>query len=179
GNVLLAAEYFKDQGIDPIASRKNIARYGVVANPTFTPDNGQARTLLLPNVGFTFASEGGLALSGPFAGQQFLPGGALAPFRNGLAGSGGDGPSLNTSYDLRAPLDRLNLLAATFYDVTNNIRLSGDFRLANVRSGTGVFPDFSAPVLITTDNAFLPAAARDQLVAAGQSSFLLGRYNTD
>ncbi len=179
GNVLLAAEYFKDQGIDPIASRKNIARYGVVGNPTFTPDNGQARALLLPNVGFTFASEGGLALSGPFAGQQFLPGGALAPFNNGLAGSGGDGPSLNTSYDLRAPLDRLNLLAAAFYDVTPDIRLSGDFRFANVRSGAGIFPDFSAPLLIKTDNAFLPAAAHDQLVAAGQPGFLIGRYNTD
>jgi outer membrane receptor protein involved in Fe transport len=179
GNALLAVEYFKDQGIDPIASRKNIARFGVVGNPTFTPDNGQAPTLLLPDVGFTFASEGGLALSGPFAGQQFLPGGALAPFNNGLAGSGGDGPSLNTSYDLRAPLDRVNLLAAAFYDLTHDIRMSGDFRLANVRSGTAIFPDFSAPLPINSDNAFLPAAARDQLVAAGQSSFLIGRYNTD
>ena len=179
GSVLLAAEYFKDQGIDPIASRKNIARFGVVGNPTFTPDNGQARTLLLPNVGFTFASEGGLVLSGPFAGQQFLADGTLAPFNNGLAGSGGDGPSLNTSYDLRAPLDRLNLLAAAFYDVTHDVRLSGDFRLANVRSGTAIFPDFSAPLAIKTDNAFLPTPARDQLVAAGQQSFLIGRYNTD
>jgi outer membrane receptor protein involved in Fe transport len=179
GNALLAVEYFKDQGIDPIASRKNIARFGVVGNPTFTPDNGQARTLLLPDVGFTFASEGGLVLSGPFAGQQFLPGGALAPFNSGLAGSGGDGPSLNTSYDLRAPLDRVNLLAAAFYDWTRDIRMSGDFRLANVRSGTAIFPDFSAPLLIKSDNAFLPASARDQLVAAGQPNFLIGRYNTD
>jgi iron complex outermembrane recepter protein len=179
GNVLLAAEYFKDQGIDPIASRKNIGLFGVVGNPSFSPDNGQARTLLLPDVGFTFASEGGLALSGPFAGQQFLPGGALAPFNNGLAGSGGDGPSLNTSYDLRAPLDRLNLLAAAFYDATHDIRLSGDFRLANVRSGTAIFPDFTAPLLIKSDNAFLAPTARDQLVAANQPSFLIGRYNTD
>jgi iron complex outermembrane recepter protein len=179
GNVLVAAEYFKDQGIDPIASRENIALFGVVGNPTFTPENGQARTLLLPDVGFTFASEGGLVLSGPFAGQQFLPGGALAPFNSGLAGSGGDGPALNTSFDLRAPVDRLNLLAAAFYDLTRDIRLSGDFRLASVGSGTAIFPDFSAPLLIMTDNAFLPAAARDQLVAAGQPSFLIGRYNTD
>src|SRR5262249_29667960 len=112
------------------------------------------------------------------AGQQFLPGGALAPFRNGLAGSGGDGPSLNTSYDLRAPLDRLNLLAGAFYDVTHDVRLSGDFRLANVRAGTGIFPDFSV-LSIKTDNAFLPAAAHDQLVAAGAPNFLIGRYNTD
>src|SRR3954463_3449598 len=32
GNALVAIEYFKDQGIDPIASRKNIARFGVVGN---------------------------------------------------------------------------------------------------------------------------------------------------
>lgn len=179
GNVLIAAEYFKDQGIDPSTARKNVGRYGVVGNPTFTPTNGQARTLLLPDVGFTFASEGGLALSGPFAGQQFVAGGALAPFHNGLAGSGGDGPSLNTSYDLRAPVNRLNLLAAGSYDLTHDIRVSGDFRLANVGSGTAIFPDFTAPLLVKTDNAFLPAAARDQLVAAGQPSFLLGRYNTD
>jgi iron complex outermembrane receptor protein len=179
GNILATAEYFTDQGIDPIASRDNIGRFGVVGNPTFTPQNGQARTLLLPDVGFTFASEGGLVLSGPLAGQQFLPGGALAPFNNGLAGSGGDGPSLNTSLDLRAPVDRLNLLTSASYDVTHDIRLSGDFRLANVRSGTAVFPDFTAPLLIMTDNAFLPAAARDQLVAANQPSFLIGRYNTD
>jgi outer membrane receptor protein involved in Fe transport len=179
GNVLLATEYYKDMGIDPSTARDHVGRYGVVGNPTFTPQNGQARTLLLPDVGFTFASEGGLALSGPFAGQQFLPGGMLAPFRNGLAGSGGDGPSLNTSYDLRAPVQRMNLLAAAVYDVNHDIRLSGDFRLANVRSGTGIFPDFSAPLVIKSDNAFLPAAARDQLVAAGQSSFAIGRYNTD
>ncbi|TMQ05535.1 MAG: hypothetical protein E6J90_48700, partial [Deltaproteobacteria bacterium] len=179
GNVLVAAEYFKDQGIDPSTARKNVGRYGVVGNPTFTPTNGQARTLLLPDVGFTFASEGGLALSGPFAGQQFVPGGALAPFHNGLAGSGGDGPSLNTSYDLRAPVNRLNLLAAASYDLTHDMRVSGDFRLANVGSGTAIFPDFTAPLVIKADNAFLPAAAHDQLVAAGQSSFVIGRYNTD
>lgn len=179
GNVLLSAEYFKDQGIDPIASRANIGRFGVVGNPTFTPDNGQARTLLLPDVGFTFASEGGLALSGPFAGQQFLPGGALASFSSGLAGSGGDGPSLNTSLDLWAPVDRVNVLAASFYDLTPEIRLSGDLRVANVGSGTAIFPDLTAPLLIKSDNAFLPAAARDQLVAAGAQSFLIGRYNTD
>lgn len=179
GNALVAVEYFKDQGIDPSTARSNVGLWGVVGNPTFTPTNGQARTLLLPNVGFTFASEGGLALSGPFAGQQFLPGGALAPFRSGLAGSGGDGPSLNTSYDLRAPVNRLNLLAAASYDLSRDIHVSGDFRLANVGSGTGIFPDLTAPLLIKSDNAFLPAAAHDQLVAAGQSSFLIGRYNTD
>src|SRR5262249_36201328 len=81
GNVLVSVEYFKDEGIDPSTARKNVGRYGVVGNPTFTSTNGQARTLLLPDVGFTFASEGGLALSGPFAGQQFVAGGALAPFR--------------------------------------------------------------------------------------------------
>src|SRR5213078_3440724 len=102
-----------------------------------------------------------------------------APFHNGLAGSGGDGPSLNTSYDLRAPVNRLNLLAAASYDLTHDIRVSGDFRLANVGSGTAIFPDFTAPLVIKADNAFLPAAAHDQLVAAGQSSFVIGRYNTD
>ncbi|TMQ04408.1 MAG: hypothetical protein E6J91_43680, partial [Deltaproteobacteria bacterium] len=51
GNVLVAAEYFKDQGIDPSTARKNVGRYGVIGNPTFTPTNGQARTLLLPDVG--------------------------------------------------------------------------------------------------------------------------------
>src|SRR6185295_1161552 len=86
---------------------------------------------------------------------------------------------LNTSYDLRAPVERMNLLAAAVYDVTHDIRLSGDFRLANVRSGTAIFPDFSAPLAIKADNAFLPAAARDQLVAAGLPSFVIGRYNTD
>ncbi|TMQ04407.1 MAG: TonB-dependent receptor [Deltaproteobacteria bacterium] len=76
-------------------------------------------------------------------------------------------------------MNRLNLLAAASYDLTHDIRVSGDFRLANVGSGTAIFPDFTAPLVIKADNAFLPAAAHDQLVAAGQSSFVIGRYNTD
>lgn len=184
GNVLLSAEYFEDEGITPLLSRESVAQFGVVANPTFTPTNGQARNLFLPNVGLAIVSEGGLALSGPFAGQQFLPGGALAPFNRGTIvsgafGSGGEGPTFNSSFAVRAPLERQSALTAASYDLTDALRLSADVRYANVKSGTGIIPDFSVPVIVRTDNAFLPAAARAQLVAAGAPAFALGRYNSD
>ncbi len=212
GNVLLAAEYFEDKGILSRNARENVGGFGVLSNPTFIPDdpatplvnesNGQQPSLLVPDVGFSVFSRGGLALSGPFAGQQFLPGGALAPFNRGTIvsgafGSGGDGPQIDETFALKAPLERRNALAAMSYDLTDTIRLSADFRYANVKSGNDLLPDFQGQATtgilgfplgptalggvgaVSIDNPFLPAAARAQLIAAGQSFFVFGRYNND
>jgi len=183
GNVLLALEYFRDEGILSGFAREAVGGVQILANPSFTATNGQARSLVLRDVHFNQFSKGGLVISGPFTGQQFLPGGILAPFNKGFIdagrfGAGGEGPQVSESFALRAPLERYNAVATLSYDLTDSIHLRTDFRYSNVQSGTTVVTNQSVST-ITLDNAFLPAAARARLVAAGATSFRLARFNND
>lgn len=208
GNVLLSAEYFEDRGIPTQSARRNVGEFGLLANPTFTATNGQQPTLLLPDIGLAVFSEGGFILQClspgpcPGAGQQFLPNGTLAPFNRGTIvsgafGSGGDGPRVGDTFSLRAGLQRYNLLGAVSYELTDTIRLSADVRYANVRSGANLVPDFQGQATtgilgfplgpaalggvgaVSTDNPFMPAAYRAQLIAAGQPLVIFGRWNRD
>lgn len=183
GNILISAEYFKDEGILSQFARENVGGFQLIGNPGFTPANGQTRRLLLPDIHFNQFSKGGLVINGPFAGQQFLPGGALAPFNKGSIdagrfGFGGEGPQVSESFALRSPLERQNAVAAITYALTDSIRLSADFRYANVESGSTVVTDQSVST-IKIDNAFLSADARSRLVAAGATTFRLARFNND
>jgi iron complex outermembrane receptor protein len=184
GHFVLSAEYVDDEGVDSRLARKNVAEYNLISNPFYTPTNGQHQLLIAPDVRLADASTGGLIVSGPLTGMTFNPDGTLRPFQYGvLSGTnmiGGEGPSNDTTTRLTSPAKRLNLYGNASYDVTPSIHLYANVRYARVRSDQQFFPDSDYnPLTISVDNAFLPAAVRSVLVADGQSSFQLGRFNTD
>lgn len=172
GNFLLAGEYYESSGISSRTERDNVGRWAVLGLP-----NGQR--VIAPDVGFAIVSRGGLILSGPLAGQQFNADGTLSPFERGsiVSGqqmSGGDGPAYDDSMPLTSPLTRVNGFGRATFDLTDSIKISTDLRYSKVSAHHGFVPDVSLQA-ISLDNAFLPAAVRNQLT----SGFTLGRFNDD
>lgn len=188
GHVTLSGEAFTGKGITNQTDR-DWARgdYQTIANPLYTATNGQPRYLIAANVHQTNRTEGGLIL-GPslLAGQQFMPGGTLAPFvRSAISGSayqvGGDGINQGKYNSLVAPYDRQNIMGTLRYDLTDNIRFRAETTYAASQSINEVTQSFnvSSPYTISVDNAFLSNSLRSTMVSNKISSFTMGRINTD
>lgn len=188
GHVTLSGEAFTGKGITNQTDR-DWARgdYQTIANPLYTATNGQPRYLIAANVHQTNRTEGGLIL-GPslLAGQQFMPGGTLAPFvRSAISGSayqvGGDGINQGKYNSLVAPYDRQNIMGTLRYDLTDNIRFRVETTYAASQSINEVTQSFnvSSPYTISVDNAFLSNSLRSTMVNNKISSFTMGRINTD
>lgn len=175
GHFMVGAEYVDDRGIPP---HGRVTRHGT--NPAgFVTVNGE-RTLYEDINGRT-SSEGGLITSGVLAGQVFNHDGTLRPFE-GPDALGRGGADASNTFDhtyLASPSKRFNAFARTSYDVGSaTIWAEGSY--GRVKSHYVFFHDFSVPTLtIKAGNPFLPQAVRDQLAAAGETSFKFGRLFTD
>jgi iron complex outermembrane receptor protein len=122
-HVIWSFEEYQNNGIDSHASRPwaaNIPDYtgsGTVASP-FT---------LVTNARLNNTTLGGLATSGPFAGQQFTSSGALAAFNAGAptktssVNIGGDG-AYYTGLNLVPPLTTEKGFGRFDYDVTSTVK---------------------------------------------------------
>lgn len=184
GHIVIGGEYVDNDGIQPITSRKNAGRFAVVSNPNYTATNGQHALILASDVGIANVSPGGLILSGVNAGKAFNPDGTLSTFDRGrVVGTtsiGGDAPSLDDVVALQAPNTRYALMGRLSYDFSDALRVSADIRHSKTYGNYANFPDASrGNITISVNNAFLPAAVRNQMIAAGQTSFTFGRFNAD
>jgi iron complex outermembrane recepter protein len=179
GHFEIAGEASDNSGVAHQSDRPWSAQdWGLVQTPQF--DNVQ-----VPNARLSIASYGGLILSGPLAGSQFGPGGAVAPFQFGAnVGSeymqGGDGAVFAPNIALEVPLERQTFFGRASFDLTPKITAFADVSYSNaITNNAALVQNFDLVDTISTDNAFLPAAVRDQYLAAGQTSFALGRLDND
>jgi iron complex outermembrane receptor protein len=190
--ISVAGEYEDNMGIGPGSDRDVLKQnYNVIANPNYKLGNGQPQNYLTRNVNVSTATLGGIVTTGPFAGQQFAPGGALVPFTYGtLRGSqymvGGSGISIDGSVNgaqlgqMVNPVRRGNLYLRTSFDVTDNIEATVDASYAQSTSEAYLsIPYDLGTITIQRDNAYLTAAQRATLTAAGVTSFKMGRINQD
>ena len=176
GHFVIGGEYLDNEGVIPKASRPNIGRWATVSI------NGVTR--LAPDVGFANAAYGGLILSGVNNGMVFTPDGGLRPFDCGVqAGTncvGGEGPSNDDLSPLVTPQKRYATLASVTYDLADNLRLTADVRHSRMWNDYVWFGDHDrGDLTISIENAFLSDAIKDQMRAAGQTSFKFGRFNND
>jgi iron complex outermembrane receptor protein len=184
GHFMVDAEYYDNRGAYPLTSRKNVGGWAVLAVPG-APANGQHAFVITNNVGPSNLSSGGLITSGVLRGTTFNPDGTTSQFNFGtLVGAalskGGSQPSGDNFSFLTVPVSRVNLYGRATYDVTSDIKASADIRYTNVFNHYDFAPDTSGGnITIRNDNAFLPAALKAQLAAAGQTSFSFGRNNDD
>src|SRR3546814_15546555 len=66
------------------------------------------------------------------------------------------------------------------YELRDAVTWSADVLYSRTFSDFAVLPDPSrGNIVIKRDNAFLPQVIRDQMVAAGETSFTFGRVNAD
>lgn len=179
GHFEIAGEYEDDNGINDVTSRSWArGQYGLIANPAYTPTNGEPQQLMVPDIQLGIATAGGLILSGPARGTQFLPGGGTAPFTRGNPASGalmsgGNGLNPGLYQVLSVPLDRENALARLSYDLTPSITAFVEASWARAHTfNPSLTPSFDFGSLIQADNAFLPASL------GSAAPFAFGEFNT-
>lgn len=185
GHFMIGGEYVNGEGIRPRTARDYAADWALLANPTYTPTNGQPQFLIAPDVHYSVASLGGLILTGPLAGQQFGENGVLTPFTYGINRGptfmqGGDGLSLSEYAPLLAPVKRSNVLARVSYDFTDATRLVTDLIYARSSSSSDFYPEVNlGNLVVRSGNPYLPAAVQSQMTAMGIPQLVLGRVNAD
>lgn len=139
---------------------------------------------IYPNTNFSFVTRGGFVSSGPFAGEQFLPGGVLAPFNpgtilgtRGLATDGEDsGSASNGNTVLAASLRTSQAFARASYDLTDDIQVfaQGSYARSTNRYDA-LEDDFRVSVPIYSGNPYLPADAQAALTATNTPFFTINR----
>jgi outer membrane receptor protein involved in Fe transport len=181
GHFIFSAEHFQNAGVKRYEDRDYLN-----TQPVFLGRGTAASPYVLANGARVSTSAfGGLATSGPFAGQQFVGGGVLAPFNAGAptqnAGLsiGGDGTYF---YDTvaSAPLRTDQVFGRFEYDLSDNV--TGFVQLGWTEGGTSNFHRSNNPDLNLTfysGNPFLPASAQAALTAAGTPSFTMSRSSRD
>lgn len=190
GHVLASAEYFKNDGV--AGGARDWARHGValINNPAAPP------TFLVKENVLTVGTYGGLITTGTggtaannalFKGIQFLPGGVAAPYNFGTWTTstqqiGGDGVASELVQEINRPLERGSAYGRLSFDASDNLTLSADVMYG--RSVSDVVNSFNRrqtanPLSLKADNAFLPAALRTQMQAAGVTGFTFLRFSRE
>lgn len=192
-HLVASAEIFDRNGLSS-ASRSFATPPAIVPNPEFTPTNGQRPLHVVRNAYDADQSLGGLILDGPLAGRQFLPDGTTAPYvpascsvsqpyvlcdspRRDLAATLG-------TIALTAPQRRVAGFSRLTFQATPDVEAWFDVLVSRNRTAITSVPletsEFGLRLPIdVAENPFLPDAVRAQYIAAGESTFLIGRQNTD
>ncbi len=179
GHFMIGGQYFNDEGVLDRDSRPNLG-----STTLYTKPGGGL--VIARDVNYSNASVGGLITTGILAGQTFNRDGTLRPFifgnpRDAATMVGGEGTSLRDETALSAPYERVNGYARASFEVGDaKLWIDGSYSrmwaeypfYAESNRGTGA-------VTVSRDNPFLPRAVRDQLIAAGQTSFRMGRVFED
>jgi outer membrane receptor protein involved in Fe transport len=190
GRIFLFGQHSDDDGI-PGGSDREWTRRGVqnLANPAYTPTNGQPQRLLLSQVGYMNATPGGVIASGPLAYTYFGVGGEVLqldrgairsdPYMQGGNWEQGDTRRLNPV----APSEkRDSAFGRVTYDITDHINLYAQVGWTRTKTAAQMTPSFmpstSGP-LIAVDNAYLPESVRARMIAAGLANIRVGTLNYD
>ena len=176
-----ALDYYSVKAIKDATARDWQQSWGVIANP-LAGQAGQPARLTRANVRSRQFTEGGLILTGPFAFQQFLPGGTLAPFTSGTDVTsatqvGGSGADLSWYNYFTPDTTRGSGFAHLSYDLTDDTTLflqaligKNDSTYLAPPAG-GQFANWA--ITIYGDNAYLPQNIKSTMTAA--QNFRLGR----
>jgi iron complex outermembrane receptor protein len=200
GHLTGSLEYEQNEGAGDCYSREWCAKeYQVITNPgtaTVPKLAGFPANNILPLAHTNAAVVGGLITNGPLRGTAFRPDGTPYQYQYGtvfpnnstfMYGGEGDNGFIRAPL-MVVPVDRYNGFLTSELEITDNLKTSFELSYGNVRAhGRGAQTrDTSAGSVITIrgDNAYLPAAVRSALIAAGQplastTSFVLGRMGDD
>jgi len=158
---------------------------GLITNPNFAK-NGLPNFIISPNVHSAITTPGGLIVSGPLRGIQFDPGGTISNFDFGqVFGStmiGGDGGNHNENLLalLGTPIQDFNALASAKYDVSDHVQLFAELSGGkSIVGGASQEARDRGNLVIQRDNAFLPQAIKDLMIADNLQTITIGRVSND
>jgi outer membrane receptor protein involved in Fe transport len=180
--IVASASYYNVGGLQSVADRdwgRNAT--GFLSNPAVA-----GQLIFRDNLRASTASAGGLALSGPFAGQQFAPNGTLTAFsrgslQSGLIQAGGDGAQVFSN--LSAAIRTQSYFTHAEFDVTPSLMLFAEGSLALARNHYNQVQQFNLGgfngFTIYSGNAFLNPAVQQILTNTNTAAFAMGRVNFD
>ena len=183
--LIVGAEYGDNEGVSSILARDwGRANWGIITNPAYVKGNGQSARLLVPNVGMSNSTFGGLINSGPLKGIQFGPDGTPIPFHYGslVTGTtmvGGDGQSTSFASVLESPVSRYSTYGRLSFAFNDSVTAYTEISYAETSStvASNVIPNDQ--ITIRRDNAFLPASIGAAMDHYGLTSFTMGRVASD
>jgi len=184
GHIIWSVEYYDRDAITDQAARP----YGNIGAAIVGSGTSANPFLLVTAIRKSDASFGGLATSGPFAGQQFLDGGVLAPFNSGVATGtggasiGGDGGVVHNEY-LLPVINTFQAFARMDYALAPDVQAHIQASYAASRTFEAnqiIFNTPSAyPLTIYSGNAFLSAAQQQMLTNTSADFFTFNRFDDD
>lgn len=177
GHATIGGEYLDNDGVIPKTSRASVGRWASVAV-------GDGRFMLVPDVGMANAAPGGLITTGVLAGKVFNRDGTLRDFRFGTVVGrqmiGGEGPSNDDLSPLVTPQRRYSALGRVSFMASDNVKVTAELRHSRMWNNYIWFGDNNrGNISISSDNGYLPDTVRAALLAAGESGFMMGRFNAD
>lgn len=180
GHFMIGAQYLNDEGVLDRDSRPNLGSTTLYTNPA-----GSAHAFVIArDVNYSNASVGGLITTGVLAGQTFERDGTLRPFvygspRGSAVMVGGEGTSLRDETALSAPYERVNAYARASLEL-GDAKLWVDGSYSRMWAEYPFYAESNRDnITVSRDNPYLPQAVRDRMIAAGQTSFRLGRVFED
>jgi len=194
-HVMAAGEYYDNEGAgDQFTRDWGRKQPGLVVNPT--KSNGLPTRIITNNVHDSLQTDGGLITSGLTWGSltgtsdsrlvQFAADGTPTPFAVGqLAGSqlmiGGDGASyFYRGFDLLPKMERKIGYGRVAFDASDSLRLFADVSFSDSQvNGQSANAYNYGNLTISADNAYLPTAVRDAMIAKGLSTVSFGRWSGD
>lgn len=153
--------------------------YKILANP-----NGSATNILLPKVGLSSATDGGLITAGgSLKGTQFVgTAGTIAPFNfgsvSGQESVNGTAEDDGGRIQLENPQYEGNIFARGSYDITDTITGFVDLTYARSTLQLQSVPyNRLGNITILSGNAYLPTSIQTAMTTAKLASFTLGKVN--
>lgn len=189
GHIVGAFEIEDSGGVGDCYNRPWCAKENQVVTNSTPGVNGLPAQILTNNIHTSTQTPGGLITSGPLKGTTFgANGNTSTPFTFGQLPSslymiGGTGAGQNaylTGVDIKTPVTRYTGFTHASYDFNDSIQgfLEGSYGYVNGRN-TGGYYRSPGNLTINASNPYLPATVRQQLAAAGATSFGYGREWTD
>ena len=185
-NLILGGEWADSKTNDTYFDRRDgREEWNIVATPT-TRAAGLPAQLFVQGAEPSNQTPGGLITAGPLKGTAFGPGGVPYQFQYGtlygaqMVGSTAN-PGVNPPglHPLSTPFERYSGLFRATYDFNDSFSVWGEAAIGHSISQRLGGNNLTSSLTISRDNPFLPASIRQQLIAANQQTFTLGRINTD
>ena len=189
GKVLLAGDYFTQQGVDTYDRPWQQSGFFQIDNPAFVQGNGQPERLVAAGIGTYQFTPGGIINTGPLAGTYFgniVNGQAsLNQFtygpRRGQWMVGGDYLISReghwNSNSLAPHEERGNIFGRLSYEVSPAFTPFLQYSFSGYNGQSFYQQTPSTGITIQRDNAFLPTALVSQMVARNLSSISIGTSN--
>lgn len=185
GHALFSAEHFDIEGIHNETRKWAERGYWAIINPDRTP--GAPHYVLSEGVGLSAYTPGGLITAGPLRGTYFGEGGEVGQLNYGQVSGqwmlGGDWQYTNSGQigtgSLAADEQRDSVFTRASWELTPNISVFAQASWAKYEGMSGYMNQEDRNITIQRDNAFLPEAVRQEMIARDLNTFTLATANVD